>query len=720
MGRDVQYSPFSTWHTNQSTVHSRFLKFLLVVIILSVVSFYIGYPDANIDETPKTEPQEYRAREISINRYSESTRNDEVPIQTASTIVQNTANQTLKQAEIPEFNDSRVPSGPSFGEEKLKILEEQERKIIESQEMGTMKDGHQEDLTVADVGVGAPVSEETVTEQTGSAETTTTTAGQNSEMGPVEEATTKTDGEDSTTSAIGSTEYPTTENSESQSSTSSDTTGPISSTPQSQEPGKTEESGPESEVQPSTSSDASNDDHEPAPNSDGPETEQSEFSTTSSSFTTSATNHIEIDDAEKQVEQVSSNLTAVVEGSEGNLEVSTITSEAGNVTEIGSQLGQAGQENQENEQKMFENLSDCHVEDWNNVTTDQIPHQSVFKQWLLQNPQPDSNDTETPKVLGAFVYQSHIAVTLSSRNFSTGKLYCRYYDCHKKQMVRQMVSFVFPESTVYCPRRAGAKYISISESLEDKGQYPVQILKRLVPHHFFTVCVASQGENILELARFIEYYKLQGSTFFHVYLKNSSHYQRMLLDDYVRTGDVMVVKIGENVTEEVMANDCQHRNKYFSKWTAFLNLEDQLEAKEDAETISSVLDSIHDHKTNILKWGNDTTRLIIRPERIVSINQSPMMVYLGSQLSEESSGVLKKFTTSSDLTPENFSESLAEDVPFREELVENVLTRTKYVFTTIETDNQNQNPVQEQDQKSTTIESTTESLKVDYSNIDNE
>lgn len=135
-------------------------------------------------------------------------------------------------------------------------------------------------------------------------------------------------------------------------------------------------------------------------------------------------------------------------------------------------------------------------------------------------------------------------------------MYCRYHDCYKKGMGDPKPSFVYPESTVYCPRRAGAKYISISETLDTIGQYPVQIVKRQRPEHFLTVCVPLNDENvnILEVARFIEYYKLQGATFFNVYYKNMSKYQTMLLEDYTKTGDVKLVKVGSESTEQIEAN----------------------------------------------------------------------------------------------------------------------------------------------------------------------
>ena len=50
----------------------------------------------------------------------------------------------------------------------------------------------------------------------------------------------------------------------------------------------------------------------------------------------------------------------------------------------------------------------------------------------------------------------------------------------------------------------------------------------------------------LQIVDFIEYYKLQGATFFHIYLRNVTDYDRVLLDDYVRTGDIEIIKMHDH------------------------------------------------------------------------------------------------------------------------------------------------------------------------------
>ncbi|CAO4376211.1 unnamed protein product [Caenorhabditis nigoni] len=654
MGRDVAYTPF-TWQT-QTAAQNRFLKFLLVVIVLCAATFYIGYPDSK-QETPKPDTHEYHDNNpspiISANPFSESKSEDSQKVSQDALVISSEAQLSM---ESPVFNNSILPSGPDDEsyKEKLAKLEEEERKITESEEVEeTTTEGKQK-------GRVSELDSEKVEDQNSGVEEVTdlSSTPKTNEEELVEEETTKAP-EESTT-------------------TVEEVNIKIQETPDASEASEPPKSDSEDLVGDTTSGtleiDAKADEGSEVTTSMTPEENKENLAN---------------DDSERPVESL------VFANSTEAATESTVTSE--NSTEVSSSPGTSISTQ---EPTVVVDQPSCRVEEWNNVTLDEVPHKSVFKQWIAKK-KIDLNETDftgdgKPTILGAFAYKNYIAVTLSARNFSSETVFCRYFDCKKKEMVRQMKSFVFPESTVYCPRRAGANYISISESLEEKVQTPVKIQKRQAPKHFFSVCVTLENheENMLKIARFIEYYKLQGSTFFHVYLKNTSHYQRVLLDDYIRSGDIRVVKVTEDVSDQVQANDCLHRSRYLSKWTAFLNLEDRLEAKGDKETIAANLDSIVDHKTNILKWSSpedaDVTRLLVRPERIVSINDHPITVYLGDQLDDsvEPSGVLRKFSTSSNLFPENFTDNLNEDVQFREELIANVISGTKHVYQTIGRDKQ--------------------------------
>lgn len=58
-------------------------------------------------------------------------------------------------------------------------------------------------------------------------------------------------------------------------------------------------------------------------------------------------------------------------------------------------------------------------------------------------------------------------------------VYCRYYDCHRKEIPDPFKTSVFPESTVFCARRPGAKYISISKTTEEQAELPIPIVPRI-------------------------------------------------------------------------------------------------------------------------------------------------------------------------------------------------------------------------------------------------
>ncbi|PIC25529.1 hypothetical protein B9Z55_018421 [Caenorhabditis nigoni] len=252
------------------------------------------------------------------------------------------------------------------------------------------------------------------------------------------------------------------------------------------------------------------------------------------------------------------------------------------------------------------NSSDCPEEEWNNVRTDSIPMAERHKLWTERNIGNMSYlYHETFSLLAAFVYKDQIIVTMTSENQFNKTVYCRYYDCRRKEISDQFEALVYPESTVFCARRPGAKYISISETLEEKPEYSVPIVPRIEkPPHYFTVCMATlygDEPKFLQIVDFIEYYKLQGATFFHIYLRNVTDYDRVLLDDYVRTGDIEIVKMHDHhwrddfMWHHVQINDCHHRNKYFSKWTALIDVDERIEMKSESyKTVTSFLDTIHD------------------------------------------------------------------------------------------------------------------------------
>ncbi|CAL2042774.1 unnamed protein product [Caenorhabditis brenneri] len=328
------------------------------------------------------------------------------------------------------------------------------------------------------------------------------------------------------------------------------------------------------------------------------------------------------------------------------------------------------------------NSTNCPQESWNNIRTSTIPNSKIHQNWTAQKILNTKYLYHTsPGVLAAFVYKDQIVVTLTSENQWNSTVYCRYYDCRRNEIHDHFQSVIFPQSTVFCARRPGAKYISISKTLNDITEYSVPIVPRIQrPPHYFTVCMATlygDEPKFLQIVDFIEYYKLQGATFFHIYLRNVTDYDRILLDDYVRTGDIEIIKMHDHFWRDdfmwhnAQINDCHHRNKYFSKWTALVDIDERIEMRSrEYRTITDYLDSIHNasivnlhfrvqwvikqdntparyeneeqltremifHKyQNISKTGGlwEQPKCIIRPEKVgIMTIHLPVAVYTGEQ-----------------------------------------------------------------------------------------
>ncbi|CAI2355032.1 unnamed protein product [Caenorhabditis sp. 36 PRJEB53466] len=392
------------------------------------------------------------------------------------------------------------------------------------------------------------------------------------------------------------------------------------------------------------------------------------------------------------------------------------------------------------------NSSECPEEEWNRVRTDSIPNKQLHEEWAARNiGNQNYLYNESPGVLAAFAHTDKIVVTLTAENYFNRTVYCRYYDCRRKEIPDQFESVVYPESTVFCALRKGAKYISITENLEEKPEWPVPIVPRVEkPPHYFTVCMATlygDEPKFLQIVDFVEYYKLQGATFFHIYLRNVSDYDRLLLDDYVRTGDVEIVKMHDHYWRDdfmwhhVQINDCHHRNKYFSKWTAVIDVDERIEMRNDNyKTIVNFLDTIHDpnvvnlhfkiqwvikdantparyendeqltsemlaHKyQNLSTIGSFWTqpKCIIRPEKIGMMTiHGPLAVYTGVRRSlvNETIGVVRHYRNVEQRVFAGALDRMMKHAPFNVipiaewldlKLTKAILERVKWVYGTVD------------------------------------
>uniref|UniRef100_A0A1I7V416 Glycosyltransferase family 92 protein n=1 Tax=Caenorhabditis tropicalis TaxID=1561998 RepID=A0A1I7V416_9PELO len=398
---------------------------------------------------------------------------------------------------------------------------------------------------------------------------------------------------------------------------------------------------------------------------------------------------------------------------------------------------------EEKEDPLFSfNSNDCPIEEWNNIRTDSVPNLSRHREWAnMSIGRRNYLYHDSFALLAAFVFKDQITVTMTSENQFNKTVYCRYYDCRRKEIPDQFESFVYPESTVFCARRAGAKYISISETLEETPEYSIPIVPRIEkPSHYLTVCMATlygDEPKFLQIVDFIEYYKLQGATFFHIYLREVTGYDRVLLDDYVRTGDVEVIKMHDHFWRDdfmwhnAQINDCHHRNKYFSKWTAVVDIDERIEMRSDEfKTITSFLDSVHDpniinlhfkvqwiikdanspakyendqqltkemlfHKfQNLSQVGSfwEQPKCIIRPEKIAMMTiHAPMSIYSGIRRSlvNETIGVVRHYRNVEQRVFAGALERMMVHAPFSiqpiirwidEVLTSSILNRIKWVY----------------------------------------
>ncbi|CAI5442636.1 unnamed protein product [Caenorhabditis angaria] len=294
----------------------------------------------------------------------------------------------------------------------------------------------------------------------------------------------------------------------------------------------------------------------------------------------------------------------------------------------------------------------CNLQEWNQIETNTIPNQKYHN--LLMKSKTEKHNTllnKSPSPFSAYVYSDHIVVTLTSEQNYSDVVFCRYYDCKMRELFGQhFESRYFPQSTVFCGRRKGAEYISITETLEDESEFPIRIIRRDLgkPSHFFTVCLSplyGEEPKFLQIVDFIEYYKLQGATFFHIYVKNVSNYDRILLDDYVRTGEVEIIQIHDHfwradfMWHRVQINDCHFRSKYFSKWTAFLDIDERIEMKKYPEL--RIVDLLDETSPNV-------STLHFSIDWIVKDQLSPAKYLSDEELKENM--IFRKFTNSSTKT----------------------------------------------------------------------
>ncbi|EFO98863.1 hypothetical protein CRE_23863 [Caenorhabditis remanei] len=140
-------------------------------------------------------------------------------------------------------------------------------------------------------------------------------------------------------------------------------------------------------------------------------------------------------------------------------------------------------------------------------------------------------------------FGSYFNYTNSQRELCQ-KVYCRYYNCLREEISNSSYqSIFFPMNVIRCPTRIGVKYMSISFDKEEMPQEPIPLVYRVfeAPIHEVSVCVGpiyGSESKWLEVAEFIEHYKLIGVRYFYFTVFNMNEYSRKIIDEYLRTGEI--------------------------------------------------------------------------------------------------------------------------------------------------------------------------------------
>ncbi|PIC31874.1 hypothetical protein B9Z55_012421 [Caenorhabditis nigoni] len=115
---------------------------------------------------------------------------------------------------------------------------------------------------------------------------------------------------------------------------------------------------------------------------------------------------------------------------------------------------------------------ECPSELWNQVHTDIVPNEDLHLDWIQKNISRRDNIMESQiRLLTAFVYPDHISITTTSQRSFGQNVSCMYYDCLREEIENSRYESVFfPMNVIRCPRRIGAKYVSIG--LEENGNGP--------------------------------------------------------------------------------------------------------------------------------------------------------------------------------------------------------------------------------------------------------
>ncbi|EYC00570.1 hypothetical protein Y032_0114g420 [Ancylostoma ceylanicum] len=243
----------------------------------------------------------------------------------------------------------------------------------------------------------------------------------------------------------------------------------------------------------------------------------------------------------------------------------------------------------------------------------------------------------TSSLIGVYAYESYSIVTTDGDGWFGRKVFCRYYDKNWVELLPTVESVVFPEYTVHCCKHPEARFMSISEEMFDAVHEKVPVLDRSAvnPKYTLTFCLApvyGRGSNWLLLAELVEHYKLQGVEHFYFYFKDIDEYSRELVESYVKTGEVETVFLREendragNEWQLAGVQDCVHRNRHYSRYSIFADLDERIMALGNSTLADYVLATMSaEANVALLKFAS----------RFVMRTRKPPMVYEGEKTLDE-------------------------------------------------------------------------------------
>ncbi|CAD6194287.1 unnamed protein product [Caenorhabditis auriculariae] len=218
-------------------------------------------------------------------------------------------------------------------------------------------------------------------------------------------------------------------------------------------------------------------------------------------------------------------------------------------------------------------------------------------------------------LLSAFEFPDEIHIVQSSINNEGATVYCRYFDEYSQEISTPFKSFFYTKYVVYCPRIKGTKKVSLSHEADSEPEIPIPMVDRTnqEPKHFFGVCLCPVYGNEpkwLMLTELIEHYKMQGATHFYIYIRHMAHYDKHILNDYVRTGEVEVVTLLErhwrigDYWQHIGIQDCMLRSRGFSKWNAFADVDERLTALNGTilQYLKNIKDPLLANDRQVIDW----------------------------------------------------------------------------------------------------------------------